>query len=130
MRYGCFIGLFCGLCAIGLFVASYGTAFMATTDEEAGRASMFLVLGIVALIVGLIFTIIGFFCEKPKQPVESRDELKQNVKKPEQYTTGVRKYSSLEGEGTKGKIHWYCSKCDAEVSEIDKTCPKCGVEFE
>ena len=37
-----------------------------------------------------------------------------------------RKYSMID----EGDIHWYCTECDAEVNESDKTCSKCGVEFE
>ncbi len=27
-------------------------------------------------------------------------------------------------------ITWECEECGADISESDKTCPKCGVEFE
>ena len=40
-----------------------------------------------------------------------------------------RKYI-FEGEGIKGKAGWFCDKCDTEVAEVDKICPKCAVEFE
>ena len=31
---------------------------------------------------------------------------------------------------TKEDITWPCEDCGADISESDKTCPKCGVEFE
>lgn len=38
-----------------------------------------------------------------------------------------RKYMKLGG--IKGKVGWFCDKCNAEVAETDKICPNCGVEF-
>ena len=38
-----------------------------------------------------------------------------------------RKYKALIA--IKGKVGWFCDKCNAEVAETDNICPKCGVEF-
>jgi len=49
-------------------------------------------------------------------------------KKPLESLKRGRKYMKLRG--IKGKVDWFCDKCDAEVAESDKSCPKCRVEFE
>jgi len=40
--------------------------------------------------------------------------------------------TSPKGRSTKEKSSdtWECEECGAEIAEIDKVCPKCGVEFE
>ena len=40
----------------------------------------------------------------------------------------VKEANSKEKELT--PITWECEECDADISESDKTCPKCGVELE
>ena len=132
--YGCLIGAICVMCGIVLFVAAFNTGFIATA-AEVERARIFFILGIVAMILGLVFPIIGIIGDaikkKPRKPVESEDEFEQKVKKESiKSLDRGRKYSSLEGEGSEEKIHWYCSECATEISETEKTCPKCGAEFE
>ena len=40
----------------------------------------------------------------------------------------IRETARKEKELT--PITWECEECGTEISESDKTCPKCGVEFE
>ncbi len=48
-------------------------------------------------------------------------------KKPLEPLKRGRKYMKLGG--IKGKVGWFCDKCNAEVTETNQVCPKCGVEF-
>ena len=36
----------------------------------------------------------------------------------------------LLAEWPRQEVEWYCDECGNELSESDKVCPKCGVEFE
>lgn len=43
------------------------------------------------------------------------------------YTSKGRKYSFFDQ--IEKKTNWYCAECDSEISESDRACPKCGIEF-
>jgi len=94
--------------AIG-FIACF--IIMVTNYNDVGSPIFLMLFGpflLFFLIVGIVIVIVS---RKKQKAVEKGS-----------------KFGSFDE--IEKKFNWFCYKCDAEISESDKTCPKCGVEFE
>jgi hypothetical protein len=106
-RHGCLIGSICCIVSpILFFVGILASVYPGSILEGPVNWFIFFLFGAFSIIlfaVGSFFIIIRLI-QKRAELVLDKDEIID-------YTTIT------------------CAKCNTEVSEGDKTCPKCGVEF-
>jgi len=106
-RHGCLFGaIFIILSPILFFVGILASVYPGSILE--GPVNWFIfwlctVLSIALFIIGIVFTFIGLIGKK--------GEIKKGEDEIIDYKTIT------------------CAKCNTEVSEGNKTCPKCGIEF-
>ena len=105
-----------GIIFIGLGIFIIIRAIIFGINEPPGQMLPPGIIFIPAIIFGLGLVVFGFY-SLSKYPTSKRTENN----KPR-----VRKFPIVD----EGKFNWYCSQCDTWVNETDKTCPKCGAEFE
>ncbi|MFC1846496.1 hypothetical protein ACFLYS_00345 [Chloroflexota bacterium] len=109
-RHGCLIGAICCIVSpILFFVGILASVYPGSILE--GPVNLFIfwlftVLSIALCIIGIVFIFIGL--------ILNLGEERGNKKGDDE----IIDYSSIN-----------CAKCNTEISESDKTCPKCGVEF-